>query len=227
MSVVTEPLTTAIRLPVEGRTWLHADIYTPPRAKGLVLLAHGSGSSRHRPGNHRVAFALDKQQMATVVADLLTDDEEKLDERTGTSRIDAGLLTHRLMPMVEWARTSDLVGGLPLALVGTNTAAAAALDAAAVRPDVVRAVVCTGGRPDLALRLGDVKAPTLFIVGDDDPGILEVNAMASRMMSCPREVEVIPRAGNLFDEPDVLEAVTTATAAWLRRYLTDAGECVT
>lgn len=226
MHVPGEPLTVALRLPVGERTWLHADVYTPPRAKALVLLAHGAGSSRHSPGNHRVAFALDKQQMATVVADLLTDDEEKLDRRTGALRFDAGLLTHRLVNMVEWARTSDLIGSLPLALVGTNTAAAAALDAAAVRPDVVRAVVCTGGRPDLALRLGDVKAPTLFIVGDGDPGILEVNAMATRMMSCPRELEVIPRAGNLFDDPGVLETVTAATAAWLRRYLTDAGESV-
>lgn len=227
MSVVAEPLTAAIRLPIEGRTWLHADIYTPPRAKGLVLLAHGGDSSRHRPGNHRVAFALDKQQIATVVADLLTDDEEKLDERTGASRFDAGLLTHRLMPMVEWARTSELVGGLPLALVGTNTAAAAALDAAAVRPDVVRAVVCTGGRPDLALRLGAVKAPTLFIVGGNDAEVLELNATASRIMTCAREVEVIPGATHLFDEPGALEAVTSATAAWFRRYLTHTGEPVT
>ncbi|HYR27160.1 MAG TPA: hydrolase, partial [Thermoanaerobaculia bacterium] len=184
MTVVTEPLTIAIRLPIEGRTWLHADVYTPPRAKALVLLAHGSGSSRHSPNNHRVAFALDKQQIATVVVDLLTDDEEKLDERTGALRFDAGLLTRRLMRMVEWSRTSDLVGGLPLALVGTNAAAAAALDAAAVRPDVVRAVVCTSGRPDLALRLGAVKAPTLLIVGGNDPVDLELNAIASRIMTC-------------------------------------------
>lgn len=227
MSVVAEPLTTAIRLPIGERTWLHADIYTPPRAKALVLFAHGSGSSRHSPSNHRLAFALDKQQIATVVADLLTDDEEKLDQHTGALRFDAGLLTHRLVHMVEWARRSDLIGCLPFALVGTNTAAAAALDAAAVRPDVVRAVVCTDGRPDLALRLGDVKAPTLFIVGGNDPDVLELNVMASRMMRCTREVEVIPRAGDLFDEPGVLEAVTTATAAWLRRYLTNTGECVT
>lgn len=226
MSVAVEPLTTAIRLPIGERTWLPADIRTPPRAKALAVLARGSGSSGHSPDNHRVAFALDKQQIATVVADLLTDDEEKLDQRTGALRFDAGLLTNRLVHILEWVRRSDLIGSLPLAVIGTSTAAAAALDAAAVRPDVVRAVVCTGGRPDLALRLGDVKAPTLFIVGDNDPEVLELNAMASRMMNCPREVEVIPRAGDSLDEPGVLEAVTTATAAWLRRYLTDAGESV-
>lgn len=227
MSVLAEPLTTAIRIPIGRQTWLHADMYMPPRAKGVVLFAQESGGSRHSPSNHRVAFALDQQQMATVVADLLTDDEEKLEERTGALRFDAGLLTHRLVPMVEWARTSDLVGGLPLALFGASSGAAAALDAAALWPGVVCAVVCRGARPDLARRLGDVKAPTLFIVGGNDTAALEGNAMASRMMTCTREVEVIPGATQLFDEPGALEAVTSATVAWLRRYLTHTGDCVT
>lgn len=212
--------TAAIRIPIGGRTWLDADIATPPDAKGLVLFAHGSGSGRHSPRNRYVASEFNFSQMATVLADLLTEEEEKVDDRTGALRFDIPLLTDRFVQMVDWARTYDLVGTLPIGVFGASTGAAAALDAAALRPGIVRAVVSRGGRPDLATRLEEVEAPTLLIVGSNDTTVLELNGAASRLMTCTRRIEVIPGATHLFDEPGALEAVASAAGAWFRQYLT-------
>ena len=213
-------VTTAIRIPIGGRIWLNADIATPADAKGLVLFAHGSGSGRHSPRNKYVASELNLLQMATVLADLLTEDEEKFDDRTGALRFDIPLLTGRLVQMVDWARTYDIVAALPIGIFGASTGAAAALDAAALRPGIVRAVVSRGGRPDLATRLAEVEAPTLLIVGGNDTTVLGMNGAASRLMTCTRQIEVIPGATHLFEEPGTLEAVASTAGAWFRRYLT-------
>jgi putative phosphoribosyl transferase len=220
MSTMTAQLkTTAIRIPIGGRTWLNADITTPPDAKGLVLFAHGSGSGRHSPRNRYVASELNYLRLATVLADLLTDEEEKFDDRTGALRFDIPLLTSRLVQMIDWTRTYDLVATLPIGVFGASTGAAAALDAAALRPDIVRAVVSRGGRPDLATRLGQVTAPTLLIVGGNDTTVLEMNSSASRLMKCTRQIEVIPGATHLFEEPGTLEAVASAAGAWFQQHL--------
>lgn len=129
---------TALRIPVSGHTWLNADVAVPPGAKGVVLFAHGSGSGRHSPRNRYVARELNVLQMATVLADLLTEEEEKVDDRTGALRFDIPLLTHRLVKIVDWAGTYDPLAALPVGIFGASTGAAAALDAAALRPGVVR-----------------------------------------------------------------------------------------
>lgn len=220
MSTVTAKLKpTTIRIPIGGRIWLNADIATPADAKGLVLFAHGSGSSRLSPRNRYVAAELNFLQMATVLADLLTDEEEKFDQRGGALRFDISLLTDRFVRMVEWARTYNLVGTLPIGVFGASTGSAAALDAAALRADIVRAVVSRGGRPDLATHLAEVKAPTLLIVGGNDTTVLDLNTEASRLLQCTKELEVIPGATHLFEEPGTLEAVASAAGAWFQKYL--------
>jgi len=222
MSNLTASLkTTPVRIPISGRLWLNADVTTPPGAKGLVLFAHGSGSSRHSPRNRYVADELNFLQMSTVLADLLTDEEENADDRTGALRFDISLLTDRLVHMLDWVQSNDLGRALPIGIFGASTGAAAALDAAALRPEIVRAVVSRGGRPDLATRLGQVKAPTLLIVGGNDTTVVDMNSRASLLLRCTKEVEIIPGATHLFEEPGTLEAVASAAGAWFQRYLTD------
>lgn len=218
-TVIAQLKTTAIRIPIGGRIWLNADIATPADAKGLVLFAHGSGSGRLSPRNRYVAAELNFLQMATVLADLLTDEEEKFDQRGGALRFDIPLLTDRFVRMVEWARTYNLVGTLPIGVFGASTGSAAALDATALRPDIVRAVVSRGGRPDLAKHLAEVKAPTLLIVGGNDTTVLDLNTEASRLLRCTKQLEVIPGATHLFEEPGTLEAVAAAAGAWFQKYL--------
>lgn len=220
MATMTAQLkTTAIRIPAGGRTWLNADLAMPPDAKGLVLFAHGSGSGRHSPRNRYVASELNFLQMATVLADLLTEEEEKVDDRTGALRFDISLLTGRLVQMVDWAGTYAPVASLPIGVFGASTGAAAALDAAALRPGVVRAVVSRGGRPDLATRLDEVEAPTLLIVGGNDTTVLELNSAASRRLTCTRHVEIVSGATHLFEEPGALEAVASVAGAWFQQHL--------
>lgn len=211
--------TTAIRIPAGGRTWLNADLIIPPGAKGAVLFAHGSGSGRHSPRNRYVAAELNFLQMATVLADLLTEEEERIDDRTGALRFDIALLTGRLVQMVDWTRTYDPLAALPVGLFGASTGAAAALDAAAMRPGIVRAVVSRGGRPDLATRLEEVQAPTLLIVGGNDAAVLDMNSAASCRLRCTRQLEVVAGATHLFEEPGALEAVASAAGAWFRQHL--------
>ncbi|HEX6086936.1 MAG TPA: hypothetical protein VF266_20570 [Thermoanaerobaculia bacterium] len=213
---------TALRIPVSGHTWLNADVAVPPGAKGVVLFAHGSGSGRHSPRNRYVARELNVLQMATVLADLLTEEEEKVDDRTGALRFDIPLLTHRLVKIVDWAGTYDRLAALPVGIFGASTGAAAALDAAALRPGVVRAVVSRGGRPDLATLFDEVRAPTLLIVGGNDTRVLELNSRASHLLKCTRRLEVIPGARHLFEEPGTLEAVASAAGTWFLQHLTSA-----
>ena len=218
-AIAADFVTTSIRIPIANRTPLHADMTTPPDAKGLVLFAHGSGSSRHSPRNRFVASELNGTGLATVLADLLTDEEEKIDDRTGMLRFDIPLLTSRLVQMIDWTRQHDFTGALPIGIFGASTGAAAALDAAALRPDIVRAVVSRGGRPDLASRLDAVQAPTLLIVGGNDSVVLDLNQRAARLLRCTKELTVVPGARHLFEEAGTLEAVAVAASAWFGRYL--------
>lgn len=210
---------TAAAIPVAGGVSLHAELAVPLKARGLVLFAQEC-DIQQSPRNHYVAFTLGAEQLATLVANLLTSEEEERDERRGALKADVELLARRLVELVDWTRTEDRLERLPLALFGSGMGAAAVLDAAALRADVVRAVVCSGGHPDLATHLAAVKAPTLFLAGGKACDVLQRVAMASRRLTCPHEIEVISGATSLFDEPGALEAVTSATGAWLHRYLT-------
>ncbi len=220
MSTLTPELSsTAERILIAGHTWLHADVTIPARARGVVLFAHGSGSGRHSPRNRYVASQLNYVQFATVLADLLTESEERIDDRSGALRFDIGLLTRRVEGVIDWTRTHDALAMLPVGVFGASTGAAAALDAAASRPDLVGAVVSRGGRPDLATHLAVVKAPTLLIVGGNDREVLDLNGRALRLLTCRKELTVIPGATHLFEEPGTLEAAASAAGAWFRRYL--------
>ena len=221
MSTATAALkSTAIRIPIGQGVWLDADVTTPPDASGVVLFAHGSGSSRHSPRNRHVATELNLLRMATVLADLLTADEENIDDRSGALRFDIPLLTRRVEHLIDWVRTYNLLSTLPVGLFGASTGAAAALDASAARPGVVRAVVSRGGRPDLATRLPLVQAPTLLIVGGNDTEVIQMNRSALRRLTCPRELEIIPGATHLFEEPGALESAASAAGAWFQKHLT-------
>ena len=189
-------------------------------AGAVVAFAHGSGSSRHSPRNQLVAATLQDAGLGTLLFDLLERDEEALDARTGSLRFDISLLSARLIAAIDWlaadSRTADRVVGC----FGASTGAAAALVAAAQRPDRVGAVVSRGGRPDLAGEaLPSVKAPTLMIVGGADPTVLELNDEARSKLRCVTELEVIPGATHLFDEPGALERVAELARDWFIRWL--------
>ena len=211
--VTAELARTAIRIPISGQMALEADIAIPPDAAGVVLFAHGSGSSRHSRRNRSVAAELSSLRIATVLADLLTAEEEDVDLSSGAFRFDIPMLTARLVRMIDWAQSYDLIASLPIGLFGASTGAAAALDAAAARPDVVRAVVSRGGRPDLAAHLNVVKAPTLLIVGGDDRDVLALNVAALGRLTCTKKLEVVPRATHLFEEPGALQQVASLAGA--------------
>ena len=220
MSTLTAHLkTTAIRIPIGGSLWLDADVATPADAKGVILFAHGSGSGRHSPRSRYVAWELNSHRFATVLADLLTPEEEELDERSRALRFDIPMLTRRVVQLVDWVKTYDLITTLPVGLFGASTGAAAALDAAAERPDLVGAVVSRGGRPDLATNLEKVKAPTLLIVGGRDTAVIGMNEEASRRLTCPTKIEIVPGATHLFEEPGTLETVASLAGAWFTEHL--------
>lgn len=220
MSTTAEHLTsTPIRIPLGGRKWLDADLTIPARAQGMVLFAHGSGSSRHSPRNRYVASQLNFVRLATVLADLLTPDEERVDESTRALRFDIRMLTDRVMQLVDWAKRDSRLSNLAIGLFGASTGAAAAIDAAAARPGIVRAVVSRGGRPDLASHIEGVSAPTLLIVGGDDREVLELNQDAYRRLAAPRELQVVPGATHLFDEPGALERVASVAGDWFLHHL--------
>jgi putative phosphoribosyl transferase len=193
-----------------GGVPLDADVTVPDDATGAVVFAHGSGSSRHSPRNRFVAEELNRSGLATVLVDLLTTAEELVDEIDGRLRFDIGLLASRVTGTVDHL---DL--GLPLGVFGASTGGAAALVTAADRPDQVRAVVSRGGRPDLAgPALTEVRAPTLLVVGGQDPMVLDLNQRARGVMDAPAELAVIPGATHLFEEPGALEQVAVLAADW-------------
>ncbi|MEZ5320225.1 MAG: dienelactone hydrolase family protein [Vicinamibacterales bacterium] len=203
-----------------GPVRLKADLAVPPHAKGLVIFAHGSGSSRLSPRNQHVAEILRAHGLGTLLADLLTTGEEIEDRRTAGLRFDIDLLGTRVAHLVDWARLGPETATLPIGLFGASTGAAAALVAAAARPEVVRAVVSRGGRPDLADdALPRVQAPTLLLVGSLDPVVLDLNREAQSRMTTVATLEVVPGATHLFEEPGTLEHVADRAALWLDRYL--------
>lgn len=198
---------------------LHGDLVVPEKAVGLVVFAHGSGSSRRSPRNHFVAERINNEGLATLLMDLLTEEEERQDEVTRELRFDIGLLARRVSQVVEWSKRKTDLGVLNIGLFGSSTGAAAALVAAAETSDV-KAVVSRGGRPDLAgAMLSHVKCPTLLIVGGDDDVVLELNREAKAQMSCPAELVVVPGATHLFEEPGALEQVAELAAGWFGRHL--------
>ena len=212
--------TTADRISVAGVD-LDGDLTVPEHAFGLVLFAHGSGSSRHSPRNRAVADALSQRRLATLLVDLLTAEEEEIDARTRELRFDIGLLAERLVALVDWLGEQPETAALSLGLFGASTGAGAALVAAATRPDAVRAVVSRGGRPDLAgPALIDVTAPTLLIVGERDPQVRELNEQARNAMKASAELRIIPTATHLFEEPGTLEQVAEQAGQWFSDHLT-------
>jgi len=211
--------TTARRIATAGAD-LDGDLSVPEHAAGLVLFAHGSGSSRHSPRNRAVAEALNQRRLATLLVDLLTGDEEQVDVRTREHRFDIGLLADRLVDIVDWLREQPDTAALPLGLFGASTGAAAALVAAAARRDAVRAVVSRGGRPDLAgPALAEVAAPTLLLVGERDPHIRELNEQARTTMQVAAELRIIATATHLFEEPGTLRQVADQAGQWFTDHL--------
>jgi len=188
----------------------------PPGATGMVVFAHGSGSGRHSPRNNHVADALGRAGLATLLFDLLRD-EESADRR---NVFDIALLARRLRLAIDWLAGIEDCARLPLGVFGASTGAAAALAAAAAQPARVRAVVSRGGRVDLAEdALPRVAAPTLLVVGGDDPEVLELNRQALRYLHCTARLEIVPGATHLFEEPGTLDAVVALSRDWFLRHL--------
>ena len=204
-----------------GGVTLDGTLTHPRDAQGLVLFAHGSGSSRHSRRNQYVAQILQTQHIATLLFDLLTRKEESIDQKTGELRFDIALLANRLINATRWAQQNLETKDLKLAYFGASTGAGAALVAAAELPNVVSAVVSRGGRPDLAAgALGAVRAPTLLIVGGDDHPVIDLNRSALAQLGCnDRELVIIPGATHLFEEPGKLEDVARIAGDWFMRYL--------
>lgn len=194
---------------------LIGDLTLPARCVGVVAFAHGSGSSRHSPRNRRVAEHLNQASLGTLLLDLLTAEEERLDMRTGELRFDIALLARRLGAALDLLGEQRATAHLGVGCFGASTGAAAALVAAAERGDRVRAVVSRGGRPDLAGEgLALVTAPTLLIVGGADPVVLDLNRQAQAAMRCETRLEIIPGATHLFEEPGALERVADLASDW-------------
>lgn len=210
---------TAVSIPA-GEVHLDADVGVPAGARGVVVFAHGSGSSRHSPRNRQVASHLHDQHYATVLADLLTRAEEEQDQQSGRFRFNVDLLAARVMAAVEWVVTAEITRQQPVGLFGASTGAAAALVAAAAKPELVRAVVSRGGRPDLAGEsLRQVRAPTLLIVGERDRQVRMLNEEAATRLAGPYAITVVPGATHLFEEPGALPQVAEHAADWFATYL--------
>jgi len=204
----------AVSVSVDSVT-LEGTLSVPTSARGVVLFAHGSGSSRHSPRNRYVADLLNEGGLATLLIDLLTASEQEVDMQTAQLRFDIAFLAKRLVVINEWLHRHPEVSGLEIGHFGASTGAGAALVAAAEIPRLVRAVVSRGGRPDLAgSALERVEAPTLLIVGGADPVVLDLNRKAMRQMKCPTHIEVIPGAGHLFEEPGALQKVARLAGDW-------------
>lgn len=210
-----------VSIPVEGVT-LIGDLTIPDMPKGLVLFAHGSGSSRLSTRNRSVARTLNDDGLATLLFDLLSGDEGDIDNATARLRFDIPLLANRLGAVTDWLATQAALRDMPVGYFGASTGAAAALVAAAGRGRVVRAIVSRGGRPDLAgTFLSAVRAPTLLIVGSRDPEVLAMNRRAlTALGSETRHLAVVPGATHLFEEPGTMDQVSELASAWFQRHLT-------
>ena len=203
-----------------GRILIEGDLTIPLTAGGLIVFAHGSGSSRFSRRNRYVAQILQGGGFATLLLDLLTREEEAIDEQTREYRFDVDRLGHRVVAAIDWTASDPTVAPLSIACFGASTGAAAALIAAAERPEVVRAVISRGGRPDLAgYALPKVQAPTLLIVGGDDEPVIELNRAAMRRMRAPVQLEVVPGATHLFEEAGALQFVSQLALNWCTKHL--------
>jgi dienelactone hydrolase len=203
-----------------GTVTLDGNLTLPEYAQAIVLFAHGSGSSRHSPRNRYVARVLNEAKLATLLIDLLTLHEEVIDTRTAHLRFDIDLLAERLVDATDWLTQFPDTKHLPIGYFGASTGAAAALAAAAVRPDVVGAVVSRGGRPDLAgSALPRVRAPTLLIVGGDDRQVIELNRAALAQLRCEKQLVIVSAATHLFEEPGALDEVARLARDWFQRHL--------
>lgn len=208
-----------IRIPA-GTVALEGDLGMPESARGVVVFAHGSGSSRHSPRNRHVAQVLRKAGLATLLLDLLTKEEEAEDIQTGQLRFDIGRLTRRLTIATDWLTQNADTRNLDVGYFGASTGAAAALVAAVERPGIVAAIVSRGGRPDLAeAALPYVKAPTLLIVGGNDFPVITINRDTLDKLRVAKELVVVPGASHLFEEPGALEEVARLAADWFLSHL--------
>lgn len=199
---------------------LHGELYIPEGATGLVVFAHGSGSSRHSTRNKYVANALYGYGIGTLLIDLLTPEEEEIDSHTRALRFDIPFLENRLIEIIDWAAIHPDSRALNLGLFGASTGAAAAICAAARRDKVIKAVVSRGGRPDLAFdALSKLSAPTLLIVGSNDTEVIKLNERALAQMTCVKELEIIKGASHLFEEVGALEQVAVEAEIWFAKYL--------
>ena len=199
---------------------LQGDLSMPWKPKGVVLFGHGSGSSRHSPRNRYVAEALNEHSLGTLLVDLLTAEEEQHDEVTGRLRFDIDLLARRLVAMTDWLAGAPQTRGDLIGLFGASTGAAAALMTAAQRPNLVKAVVSRGGRPDLAgSTVSLVRAPTLLIVGGKDTAVIQMNRDAMALMTCKTELKIVPGATHLFEEGGALAQVASLAADWFTAHL--------
>lgn len=209
-------VSTQVHIPA-GSASIEGMLEIPQSAVGLVLFAHGSGSSRHSPRNNYVAGVLREAGVGTLLMDLLTPEED----RDYARRFDIGLLTQRLLAAADWLGAQASTRNLPLGLFGASTGAAAALEAAARLGAGARAVVSRGGRPDLASAeaLASVRAPTLLLVGGFDAGVIDLNQQAYDQLRCEKKLCVVPGATHLFEEPGTLEEVARQAAAWFAHHL--------
>ncbi|MDQ3186596.1 MAG: dienelactone hydrolase family protein [Pseudomonadota bacterium] len=209
--------TKAVRIPAGG-VLLNADLAIPEEAQAIIAFAHGSGSGRHSTRNRYVAETLNGYGFATLLADLLTEDEETIDLRTRHLRFDIPMLANRLVDIAAWLQREPQTKHLKIGWFGASTGAGAALIAAARRPENIMAVVSRGGRPDLAGDyLSEVTAPVLLIVGENDPQVLELNKWAlERLLYAPSKLEIVPNATHLFEEPGTLEAAAMLAAQWFQ-----------
>lgn len=204
---------------------LDGDLHIPSDAEGIVLFAHGSGSSRFSPRNRYVAKVLQEAGLATLLFDLLTREEEEIDQHTRQLRFDIRLLAHRLVMVTDWLGQQPQTRELAVGYFGASTGAAAALVAAAKRPAIVKAIVSRGGRPDLAgSALKSVDAPTLLIVGGNDQPVIGLNQLAMQYLTCPVQLEIVPGATHLFEETGKLEKAAYLARDWFQQHLRSAQE---
>jgi putative phosphoribosyl transferase len=208
----------AVQVATDGGL-LDGDLVLPATVRGVVLFAHGSGSSRHSSRNRYVAAGLREAGFATLLMDLLTPQEEAVDLRTREHRFDIPLLSQRLVSAVDALETMPGTEDLPVGIFGASTGAAAALQAAAARPRRVPAVVSRGGRPDLAEDLLQVQQPVLLVVGGEDRHVIELNEQAAARLAGSHQLAVVPGATHLFEEPGALDHVIALTAEWLHRHM--------
>ena len=215
-AIVSERL---VRIPTDG-VILEGNLHLPESAQGVVLFAHGSGSSRHSPRNRFIARALHDVGLGTLLIDLLTAREEEAERHTRHLRFDIEMLARRLVDATSWLRHESATADLHVGYFGASTGGGAALVAAAQLPDDVSAVVSRGGRPDLAgAALPNVKAPTLLIVGGEDEPVIGMNEEALKKMVCPKQLVIVPGATHLFEEPGTLDEVARLAASWFTRHL--------